>query len=313
MRIQKVAVAGGGTLGSQIAFQAAYKGFPVSIWLRSEASIGRAEPKLEHLVKVYKKTLEAMKTNPSAYCRGLADSADVSVQKLDTLIQQADIALSRIALQTSEEEVFGSFAPDLVIEAIAEVLSEKEAFYRKVCPLLPAKTIIATNSSTLIPSDMAGCVDRPDRFLAMHFANEIWRNNTAEIMGSEKTDAETFRDAVSFARSIGMIPLELKKEQRGYLLNSMLVPFLDAAQALLANGVADPQTIDMAWKLGTGAPLGPFQILDIVGLKTAYNIVMEDPQAKDAHTTAGKIAAILREHIEAGHTGVNTGEGFYKY
>lgn len=118
---------------------------------------------------------------------------------------------------------------------------------------------------------------------------------------------------VEFARAIGMIPLELKEEQLGYLLNSMLVPFLNAAEALLASDVADVETIDKAWILGTGAPLGPFRILDIVGLNTAYNIVAASPDTANPDTTAGKIAAKLKSYIDAGKTGVNAGEGFYKY
>ena len=118
---------------------------------------------------------------------------------------------------------------------------------------------------------------------------------------------------VEFAQQIGMIPLKLKKEQPGYILNSLLVPFLNAGQALLANDVADPETIDLTWVLGTGAPAGPFRILDIVGLDTAYNIVIMNPEAKDPNTTPGKIAKILKEHIDAGKKGVATGEGFYKY
>ena len=117
----------------------------------------------------------------------------------------------------------------------------------------------------------------------------------------------------AFARAIGMIALELKKEQPGYLLNSMLVPFLNSAEALLANGVADVETIDAAWTLGTGAPLGPFRILDIVGLTTAYNIVAASPAAQDPDSTAGRIAAVLKQHIDEGKTGINAGEGFYKY
>lgn len=104
-----------------------------------------------------------------------------------------------------------------------------------------------------------------------------------------------------------------RKEQPGYLLNSMLVPFLDAAEALLANGVADVEAIDAAWTLGTGAPLGPFRILGVVGLVTAYNIVAAKPQASDPNSDAAKVAAMLSKLIDEGKTGVAAGEGFYKY
>ncbi|WP_305296940.1 3-hydroxyacyl-CoA dehydrogenase [Parvibacter caecicola] len=311
MEIKSVVVAGGGVLGSQIALQSAYKGFNVSMWLRSEASVERARPKLERLRGIYKQTLQAMKTDPAAYCRGLADSPDTPADQIDALIAKVDEAADSIRFFTSEQEAFSD--ADLVIEAIAEVIGEKEAFYGSIRDLLPQQAILCTNSSTLLPSAMMEFTGRPDRFLALHFANNIWKNNTAEVMGTAKTSPESYQAVVDFARAIGMIPLELKKEQPGYLLNSMLVPFLNAAEALLANDVADVETIDKAWMLGTGAPLGPFRILDIVGLTTAYNIVAASPAAQEPGSTAARIAALLKAKIDEGKTGINAGEGFYRY
>ncbi len=311
MSIQKVTVAGGGVLGSQIALQSAYKGFQVTMWLRSEDSIERTRPKLERLRGIYKQSLEALKTDPAAFCRGLTDTPDVPAHELDELIAQVDAACDSLVLTTSAEQAFGD--ADLVIEAIAEVIDEKDAFYTSIKDLLPERTILCTNSSTLLPSAMAGFTGRPDKFLALHFANNIWKQNTAEVMGSSQTSPDAFQAVVAFARAIGMIPLELKKEQPGYLLNSMLVPFLNAAEALLANDVADVETIDKAWTLGTGAPLGPFRILDIVGLATAYNIVAASPAAQEPGSTAARIATLLKQRIDEGKTGINAGEGFYKY
>jgi 3-hydroxybutyryl-CoA dehydrogenase len=311
MTIKNVTVAGGGVLGSQIAFQAAYKGFNVKVWLRSEGSIGRAKPKFERWRDTYLKTLEAMKTNPQAYCRGLADSPDVDAATIDQLKENVQRAFDSLVLTTDYEEAAKD--ADIVVEAIAEDPQQKIAFYQEFDKHLPEDAIVVTNSSTLLPSQFAQYTGRPERYLALHFANEIWRNNTAEVMGHPGTDPAVYDQVVEFAKQIGMIPLCLKKEQPGYILNSLLVPFLNAGQALLANGVADPETIDKTWMLGTGAPLGPFHILDIVGLQTAYNIVIMNPQAKDPETTAGKIAAILKEKIDAGHTGIAAGEGFFKY
>lgn len=110
-----------------------------------------------------------------------------------------------------------------------------------------------------------------------------------------------------------MVPLKLNKEQPGYLLNSMLVPFLQSAQRLLANDVSDHETIDKTWRLATGAPLGPFQILDVVGLTTAYNISSMTPGSEDPTSESGKVLAMLKKYIDEGKTGVNAGEGFYKY
>ena len=311
MSIKKVVVAGGGVLGSQIALQSAYCGFDVTIWLRSEGSIERAQPKLERFKNIYIDALEAMKNDPEAYCRGLASQEELTEEKLDELKTQAQKAYDRLTLTTSYEEAAKD--ADLVIEAIAEIPEEKIAFYQKLNKYLPEKTILVTNSSTLLPSMFAEYTGRPEKYLSLHFANTIWKNNTAEIMGHPGTEQEYYDKVVEFAENIRMVPLKLKKEQPGYILNSLLVPFLSAAEALLANDVSDHETIDKTWMLATGAPAGPFHILDIVGLTTAYNIVSMNPEADDPESTPGKIVAMLKEKIDKGETGINAGKGFYDY
>ncbi len=316
MGIQNVVVAGGGVLGSQIAFQCAYKGFHVTIWLRSEGSIGRSRPKLERLRGIYLDTLDALKPQCGSaspmYPRGMVDGLqEMTEEKLEALKRQTQTAYEGLVLTTDLSEAVKD--ADLVIESVAEDAKSKLEFYTMLAPLLPEKTILVTNSSTMLPSSFAQHTGRPEKYLAFHFANEVWKNNTAEVMGHPGTDPEVCETVARFASQIGMIPLRLKKEQPGYILNSLLIPFLNAGQALYANGVADPETIDLTWRCATGAPVGPFQILDVVGLVTAYNIVVMNPDAKDPETTAGKIAALLKEMIDAGKTGVNAGEGFYKY
>src|SRR5699024_10931323 len=114
---------------------------------------------------------------------------------------------------------------------------------------------------------------RPEKFSALHFANDIREKNTAEVMGHEGTSEGVINLLLDFAESIGMVPLHVKKEHPGYLLNSLLVSFITACQVLCANGLADLESIDNTWMISTGAPLGPFSILDIVGIETVYNIV----------------------------------------
>ena len=310
MGIKNVTVAGAGVLGSQIAFQTAFKGFNVTVWVRSDASIERAKPKFTSLMQTYADTLETMKTNPAAYCRGLA-APDASPEEIDALKAKVSRALENIYFTTSYEEA--AFDADLVIEAIAEEPAQKTAFYTELAKHLPERTIVVTNSSTLLPSMFAEATGRPEKYLALHFANQIWKNNTAEVMGHAATSQEAFDAVMDFAAAIGMVPLPLHKEQPGYILNSMLVPFLNSAQALYATGVAEPEVIDKTWMLATGAPMGPFRILDIVGLTTAYNIVAMNPQASDPESVPGKIAALLKEKIDAGKTGAAAGEGFYSY
>ena len=316
MTVTNLTLIGGGVLGSQIAYQSAFRGCHVTVWLRSEASIGRAKPKFERLHNLYLEDLEACKAEvgkpaprfPRAF---FDDPAGVTEADIEAAKKQADAAYEGLVYELDLAKAVQD--ADLIIEALAEDPKQKTEFYQKLAPVLPEKTILCTNSSTLLPSQFAEVTGAPERYMALHFANEIWKNNTAEVMGHAGTRQDVYDAVVAFAKQIGMIPLCLKKEQPGYILSSLLVPVLSAAEMLYATDVADPETIDKTWMLATGAPAGPFRILDVVGLVTAYNIVTMNPQAADPETVPGKIAAKLKSYIDAGKTGINAGEGFYKY
>ncbi|MET0784585.1 MAG: 3-hydroxyacyl-CoA dehydrogenase [Leifsonia flava] len=278
----KITVLGTGVLGSQIAYQTAFHGFDVVAYDISAEVLEQAQARFAGLAATYTKEVA-----------GAADG-------------KADAALARIRLSADLADAVTD--ADLVIEAIPENLALKRDMYTKLAALAPEHAIFATNSSTLLPSDLSGFTGRPDRFLALHFANHVWVQNTAEIMGTPVTDPAVFQTVVDFASAIGMVPIEIRKEKAGYLLNSLLVPFLDAAGELVVGGYADPETIDKTWRIGTGAPLGPFQIYDIVGLTTAYNISSHGGEKQQA------FAAYLKEnYIDQGKLGTSTGEGFYSY
>lgn len=314
MKMKNIVVAGGGVLGSQIAFQAAYCGFDVTIWLRSEGSITRTKPKLDHLKEVYHDTIQQMASpagqTPQTWARGIADYESFDEA---ACLAKADNAYNSIKLELDLGKAVAH--ADLVIESMAENAEDKIAFYTKLAPLLPEKTVIVTNSSTLLPSKFAKYTGRPEKYLSLHFANSIWKNNTAEVMAQAKTDQRYFDAIMDFAKEIRMIPLPVLKEKSGYLLNSMLVPLLFSGMDLYVNGISDPESIDRAWTLGTGAPKGPFQILDTVGLTTAYNIVqmyVKLPSFLAPYNFKG-ISKMLKKYIDEGKLGMATGEGFYKY
>lgn len=317
--MNKVVVAGGGVLGTQIGLMCAYTGHDVTFWLRSQASIGRTTPKIELYKKAMLDDLAAAKgfiDNPLGkllYPKGLITSWDgITPEAIDELIAKGEKNMTdniHIELDMAKA-VSGA---DIVIESMAEDPDAKIDVYEQMKDLLDPDTILVTNSSTLLPSMFAEYTGRPEKYLSLHFANTIWKNNTAEIMGHPGTDPEIYKKVVEFAKEINMISLELRKEQPGYILNSMLVPFLSAAQALWAKEVADPETIDLTWRLATGAPKGPFEILDIVGLETAYNINQMKPEAQDPDSTIHKIGLLLKEKIDKGETGINAGKGFYEY
>lgn len=310
----RIVVAGGGVLGSQIAFQAAYCGFDVTIWLRSEGSITRTQPKIAHLREVYIDTIHKMATPegqaPDVWARGIAEYESFDEERC---LEKVEKAYSGLKLELDMKKAVED--ADLIIESMAENEQEKIAFYKKLAHLLPEKTIIATNSSTLIPSKFAKYTGRPEKYLSLHFANSIWKNNMAEVMAQDKTDSRYFEQIIEFAKEMRMIPLPVRKEKSGYLLNSMLVPLLFSGMDLYVNGISDPESIDKAWTLGTGAPKGPFQILDTVGLTTAYNIVkmyVKTPSFLTPYNFKG-MEKMLKKYIDEGKLGMSSGEGFYKY
>ena len=322
MNIKKVVVAGGGVLGSQIAFQAAYCGFDVTIWLRSQSSIGRTQPKLDKLKESYIDALELMSgpdgKSEANWCRGLAD---VDTFDKQACLDKVEAAYSGIKLELDLAKAFED--ADLIIESMAENAKDKIEFYKKLAPYLPEKTVLVTNSSTLLPSTFAKYTGRPEKYLSLHFANAIWKNNTAEVMSHSLTDSKYFDMVVAFANDIRMVALPVMKEKSGYLLNSMLVPFLLSGLDLYVNGVSDPESIDKAWKLGTGAPRGPFEIFDVVGVTTAYNIVLQYQKVPGLispllskmmmpYNFKG-MEKVLKKMIDEGKLGKAAGEGFYKY
>jgi 3-hydroxybutyryl-CoA dehydrogenase len=280
--IKNVTVLGSGVLGSQIAYQTAYAGFTVTAWDINDDAVAAANERFAGLAQRYDAEVEGAKDGKSAAA-------------LERLTATSDLAAAVADA-------------DLIIEAVPESPEIKTSTWEQVGALAPEKTIFATNSSTLLPSSFKDATGRPNKFLALHYANQIWAQNTAEVMGTADTDPEVFQTVVEFAKEQGMVPIEVKKEQPGYVLNTLLVPLLNAAGYLYANGIADAETIDKTWRIGTGAPRGPMEIFDIVGLTTAYNVsVMGDEESQ-------KFAKILKEDfIDKGKLGIATGEGFYNY
>lgn len=275
----RVTVLGLGVLGSQIALQVAAHGPEVTAYDIDEAALEAGRGRLA----AFSTAAAAQVADPEAYRS----------------------APGRIRLSSDLADAVHE--ADLVIEAVPERLELKREVWARVGAAAPATTVFATNSSSLLPSAIADATGRPDRFLALHFANHVWINNTAEVMGTPETDPAVADRVQTFAEAIGMIAIRLHKEQPGYVLNSLLIPFLGAAAELLVKGVADPETIDLTWRKATGAPAGPFQIYDVVGLRTAYAIASADPRS-------AVWAAYLKEHyLDQGKLGVESGEGFYRY
>lgn len=281
--MQNLTVLGTGVLGSQIIFQAAYSGKNVVAYDLSDEILAKLPDRWEYLKPLYLRDLE-----------------DATPEKLDAAVGRIR-ATSDLADAVSDA--------DIIIEAVPERLDIKQQTWEQVGALAPDRTIFCTNSSTLLPSDIAEFTGRPEKFLALHFANEVWRANTGEVMQHAGTDPEVFEAVAQFAEEIGMVPIRIYKEQPGYVLNSLLVPLLDAAAQLLVRGVASVEDIDKTWRIATGAPNGPFQIFDVVGMMTPYtlNKNSENPESREF------AELIKRDYIDKGYLGKGSGRGFYTY
>jgi 3-hydroxyacyl-CoA dehydrogenase len=285
MKIKNVAVAGTGVLGSQIAFQTAFKGFEVSAYDINDEALEKAKERFKVLKQRYQEDDYGTK-------------------------EEVDAAYNRISLHTDLAKAVEN--ADLVIEAVPELLDIKQNFYKELSKVAKAETIFASNSSTMTPSQLVGFTNRPEKYLHLHFANEIWKLNIAEIMKHDGTSTEVFEEVIDFAKAIGMVPIPLHKEQPGYVLNTLLVPHLKAAMQMVVDGVADPEVVDKTWMISTGAPLGPFAFLDIIGPNTPYNLYKAWGEAGDE--VSARVAGWLkREYLDKGRMGKANGKGVYTY
>lgn len=282
---ETVVCAGGGVLGSQIAYQVARGGFRTILYDISEDALESTKKRIEDLIP---QVVEDIDYDPEE-ARKAADS----------IIYVSDI-----------EEAFSQ--ADVVIESVPESLEVKKDFYKSIQPHIKDETVLLTNSSTLPPSDIMESTGRPEKFMALHFANRIWVKNTGEVMKTEKTSEEVFKDVQAFTHDIGMVVISLFKEQPAYVLNTLLAPLFTNALYLSANGIAVPQDVDKAWKVGRGVPVGPFAMMDRVGVRTLYNTfdAVIGESEEEAHKN---MMSWLKGMLDRGELGYEEGVGFYEY
>ncbi|NMO02758.1 3-hydroxyacyl-CoA dehydrogenase [Gordonia sp. TBRC 11910] len=283
--LNRITVLGAGVLGGQIAWHSAFKGKSVVAYDISADAIER--------VRAVHDTYEA-------------------IYRGEVGVSDSDVAGTRTRLTYSTDLQAAVADADLVIEAVPEVPDTKTAVYTQLSTLLPEHTIVATNSSTFLPRDFAEATGRPAKYCALHFANMIWAMNLAEIMAHPGTSRETLTDVTRFAIEIGMVPIPVGGEQNGYVINSWVVPLLNAGQTLVTNGIATAQDIDRTF-MANGARFGPMGMLDIIGMKTAYDVLAYwGERGDDAQMVAN--AGYLKEHfLDRGRLGVATGAGYYDY
>jgi 3-hydroxybutyryl-CoA dehydrogenase len=199
---------------------------------------------------------------------------------------------------------------DIVIEAITENLQVKRETYAALDKIVKPSAMFASNTSSLVITEMMTATKRVDRFIGMHFFNPVPLMKLVEVVSTITTSAQVMNDAMQFAASLGKAPIRTS-DRSGFVVNRLLVPYLLDCIRALEEGVGTVEDIDKGMKLGCGYPMGPFTLLDFVGLETTYyiaNIMFDEFREKRFAPPP-----LLRRLVLAGHHGRKTGRGFYDY
>jgi len=232
---------------------------------------------------------------------------DDGVAKGKVAADARDATISNLSGTTSFDALSDC---DLIIEAIVENLDEKRETYAALEPLVKPTTIIVSNTSSLCITELAAATRRPDRFGGLHFFNPVPIMKLVEVIRALTTSDETYRTIFAFAESLGKEPITAP-DRPGFIVNRLLVPYLLDAIRAYENGLGTLEDIDKGMKLGCGYPMGPFTLLDFVGLDTTYyiaNIMFEE-----FREAAYAPPPLLKRMVLAGRLGRKSGRGFYKY
>lgn len=280
MEVKNITIIGTGNLGTRIGLQAAISRYKVIFYDISDTAIEKAKLVIEKVIGQLIKT--GTLTN-----------------------EQKQASLSRISYTTDLKNALADC--DFVSESVTEELSIKEKVWKQIGEVAPAKTIFTTNTSYLLPSQLARISGRPDKFCAFHF-HDVFYARVVDIMPHPTTDPVLIPLLQKLGKSLNQVPVIVKKESPGYIFNFMLMAVLGAAGRLKTKDIASMEDIDRSWMVNFHMPTGPFGILDNIGLDTAWHVVKE---REDAASQA--FAKLLKEYIDQGKLGEKTGEGFYKY
>ena len=282
MSITRVGIIGSGIMGSGIAEVAAANGYEVVLRSRSQSAA-------------------------DAMVAGLSKSLSRQVEKGRRTQDEMDEIVGRVSTAT---ELSSLADCDLVIESVVEDLAVKVALFAELDGIVKADAILATNTSTLPVVEMAMATGRPDKVCGIHFFNPAPAMALVEIVRPITASDETMDAALGFASSCGKDPVEVK-DQAGFIVNALLFPYLNNAIRLLEGGVATKEGIDAAMKGGCGFPMGPFALLDLVGLDTSLAIL--DALYDEFHDANYSAVPLLRRMVTAGQLGRKSKLGFYDY
>ena len=281
--IETVCFVGAGNMGCFNATKAAISGYQVTLYDVSEDILAQAITRCEGM---------------AAYLSGIGYCAEQSVPA----------ALSRIRVVQDLAEAVAD--ADLVSESVFERLDIKRAVHRELDQVCPERTILTTNSSYLLLSEIEDVVGRGDRMAAMH---SYMGSPLVDIVGSDRTSADTIAALQEYVKAINSVPLVLKKEYPGYVLNAILGPVLGTAMMLVAADLGSVEEVDRAWMRHRSAPMGPLGILDLIGLNLVYDSWQHRQNEGLIPGLRPRVLALLQPLVEKHELGMSTGKGFYRY
>lgn len=280
--IQTVGVIGAGQMGNGIAHVSALAGYDVVLTDISEAALAKGMATIE--------------SNMTRQVARQVITPDDMVAALKRIRPSADLKAHA--------------ASDLVIEAATEKRELKEQIFRSVCQAVPAHALLATNTSSISITGLAGVTDRPDRFIGLHFMNPVPLMKLVEVIRGFNTSQETYEAATAYAKRIGKTTTNAE-DYPAFIVNRILMPMINEAIYTLYEGVGNVESIDTAMRLGANHPMGPLQLADFIGLDTCLSImqVLHDGLAD----TKYRPCPLLVKFVEAGWLGKKSGKGFYDY
>ncbi len=283
MKVQKIAVIGAGQMGSGIAQVAANSGLQTLLFDAAPGAIGRG-----------------MKNIEKRLARGVEKG-----------IQTEDQARKTLSLIKGAETLEALSDADIVIEAIVENSGVKCELFKQLDTILKPEAIFASNTSSISITKLAAATNRPSRVVGMHFMNPVPVMQLIEIIRGLQTSDETYEVIKETTLVMGKTPVTARKDMPGFIVNRILIPMLNEAVYVLMEGIATPEEIDTAMKLGTNQPMGPLELADFVGLDTCLAIcrVFHAELGDDKY----RPCPLLVKYVEAGWLGKKSGRGFYTY
>lgn len=282
--IEKICVVGAGIMGAQIALQCALHGYTVALTDVDEKSIARG-------------------------MAGNREQLERRVAKGRIIVEDMEQALAKITATTDLIEA--AAGADIAIEAVYEQVDLKREVFARLDRYCPPHAILASNASTIVPSDIARDVVRKDKAINTHFFNPPLVMELVEVVKGPETSEDTVEQTMAFCRSIGRTPVLVRKEIFGFLVNRIHERILDEAFWLVENGYTTVEDLDLAIKLGLRHPMGPFELADHIGLDALCRGRTDRYQVTGDEND--KPSRLLVELVERGDYGRKTGKGFYDY